>query len=79
MRIDTALATYQFLVALARADGSISSEEKEILERYRRALKISPRKARGAQRSRESIETALRQIRGSPIERAHVLKMMSRR
>ena len=63
----SARAAFQNLVSLAAADGEISREERELIERYRLALGLS----KDAWNDVGGV-AELAQIEGPPAERVHV-------
>jgi uncharacterized tellurite resistance protein B-like protein len=74
--MQAALVAYRTLVDLARVDGRISEEERELLDRYRVALGLEEETARLAE-----LEPAAEPPRTddlTPAQSVHVLKMMIR-
>lgn len=75
--MNASTAAYMNFVSIARADGRLTLDEVEILERYRNVLEISEEVARDIEIRARVPLIDLADIVGSPAERSHVLKMMT--
>lgn len=75
--MDVSIAAYRKLLAMANADGELSADERELLERYRIALGVAASEAPGALRAGKSVRVPKALVDAEARERAHVVRMLA--
>lgn len=77
--METSLAAYHLLLAIARADGNLGEEERELIDHYRVALGLDASSCAADEEYSESLleETGVWK-NASPHERAHLFRMLVR-